>query len=85
MLFNPLRELVCLAELAGISWQYNSNFPSSFPNALSSLYLQSGINDGADFKAVSDAMKVIGFTPDEIQTVYKILATILHLVKHRNI
>uniref|UniRef100_A0A3Q2QCF6 Unconventional myosin-Id n=1 Tax=Fundulus heteroclitus TaxID=8078 RepID=A0A3Q2QCF6_FUNHE len=41
--------------------------------------LQSGINDGADFKAVADAMKVIGFTGDEIQTVYKILATILHL------
>uniref|UniRef100_A0A8C7Y559 Unconventional myosin-Id n=1 Tax=Oryzias sinensis TaxID=183150 RepID=A0A8C7Y559_9TELE len=39
----------------------------------------SGINDGADFKAVADAMKVIGFTGDEIQTVYKILATILHL------
>uniref|UniRef100_A0A3P8R4L1 Unconventional myosin-Id n=1 Tax=Astatotilapia calliptera TaxID=8154 RepID=A0A3P8R4L1_ASTCA len=41
--------------------------------------LQSCINDGADFKAVADAMKVIGFTGDEIQTVYKILATILHL------
>uniref|UniRef100_A0A8C9XX25 Myosin ID n=1 Tax=Sander lucioperca TaxID=283035 RepID=A0A8C9XX25_SANLU len=39
----------------------------------------SSINDGADFKAVADAMKVIGFTGDEIQTVYKILATILHL------
>uniref|UniRef100_A0A665W2A7 Myosin ID n=1 Tax=Echeneis naucrates TaxID=173247 RepID=A0A665W2A7_ECHNA len=37
------------------------------------------INDGADFKAVADAMKVIGFTGDEIQTVYKILAAILHL------
>uniref|UniRef100_A0A8C8DQ90 Unconventional myosin-Id n=1 Tax=Oryzias sinensis TaxID=183150 RepID=A0A8C8DQ90_9TELE len=41
--------------------------------------IKSGINDGADFKAVADAMKVIGFTGDEIQTVYKILATILHL------
>uniref|UniRef100_A0AAY4CWS4 Unconventional myosin-Id n=1 Tax=Denticeps clupeoides TaxID=299321 RepID=A0AAY4CWS4_9TELE len=40
---------------------------------------KSAINDGADFKAVADAMKVIGFTPEEIQTVYKILATILHL------
>uniref|UniRef100_A0A8C3B4X4 Unconventional myosin-Id n=1 Tax=Cyclopterus lumpus TaxID=8103 RepID=A0A8C3B4X4_CYCLU len=39
----------------------------------------SSINDGADFKAVADAMKVIGFTGDEIQTVYKILAAILHL------
>uniref|UniRef100_A0A8C9XZT1 Myosin ID n=1 Tax=Sander lucioperca TaxID=283035 RepID=A0A8C9XZT1_SANLU len=42
-------------------------------------YRRSSINDGADFKAVADAMKVIGFTGDEIQTVYKILATILHL------
>uniref|UniRef100_A0A672H0V2 Unconventional myosin-Id n=1 Tax=Salarias fasciatus TaxID=181472 RepID=A0A672H0V2_SALFA len=33
----------------------------------------------ADFKAVADAMKVIGFTGDEIQTVYRILAAILHL------
>uniref|UniRef100_A0A672GXY9 Unconventional myosin-Id n=1 Tax=Salarias fasciatus TaxID=181472 RepID=A0A672GXY9_SALFA len=41
--------------------------------------LQSSINDGADFKAVADAMKVIGFTGDEIQTVYRILAAILHL------
>ncbi|KAK1881451.1 Unconventional myosin-Id [Dissostichus eleginoides] len=41
--------------------------------------IKSSINDGADFKAVADAMKVIGFTGDEIQTVYKILATILHL------
>uniref|UniRef100_A0AAQ5ZX52 Myosin ID n=1 Tax=Amphiprion ocellaris TaxID=80972 RepID=A0AAQ5ZX52_AMPOC len=48
------------------------------PTSLLSL-LQSSINDNADFKAVADAMKVIGFTADEIQTVYKILATILHL------
>uniref|UniRef100_A0AAY5KQ16 Myosin ID n=1 Tax=Esox lucius TaxID=8010 RepID=A0AAY5KQ16_ESOLU len=40
---------------------------------------QSSINDTADFKAVADAMKVIGFTAEEIQTVYKILASILHL------
>uniref|UniRef100_A0A673BNV4 Myosin ID n=1 Tax=Sphaeramia orbicularis TaxID=375764 RepID=A0A673BNV4_9TELE len=44
-----------------------------------SVFLQSCINDSADFKAVADAMKVIGFTGDEIQTVYKIVATILHL------
>ncbi|XP_076855311.1 unconventional myosin-Id [Brachyhypopomus gauderio] len=41
--------------------------------------IKSSINDTADFKAVADAMKVIGFTAEEIQTVYKILATILHL------
>ncbi|CAB1312019.1 unnamed protein product [Coregonus sp. 'balchen'] len=42
-------------------------------------HVKSSINDGADFKAVADAMKVIGFTADELQTVYKVLATILHL------
>ncbi|GAA6110242.1 unconventional myosin-Id [Tachysurus ichikawai] len=42
-------------------------------------HTKSSINDTADFKAVADAMKVIGFTTEEIQTVYKILATILHL------
>lgn len=42
-------------------------------------HIKSSINDNADYKAVADAMKVIGFTGDEIQTVYKILATILHL------
>ncbi|KAM4524857.1 unconventional myosin-Id isoform 1-T1 [Odontesthes bonariensis] len=42
-------------------------------------HIKSGINDSADFKAVADAMKVIGFTGEEIQTVYRILATILHL------
>ncbi|XP_054624472.1 unconventional myosin-Id [Dunckerocampus dactyliophorus] len=41
--------------------------------------IKSSINDGADFKDVADAMKVIGFTGDEVQTVYKILASILHL------
>ncbi|XP_077482186.1 unconventional myosin-Id [Stigmatopora argus] len=41
--------------------------------------IKSNINDSAEFKAVSDAMKVIGFSGDEIATVYKILATILHL------
>lgn len=41
---------------------------------------QCSINDGAEFKAVADAMKVIGFKQEEIQTVYKIVAAILHLV-----
>nr|XP_033774299.1 LOW QUALITY PROTEIN: unconventional myosin-Id [Geotrypetes seraphini] len=41
--------------------------------------LKSSINDGADFKAVADAMKVIGFKQEEVQTVYKVLAAILHL------
>lgn len=45
-----------------------------------SLSPQCSINDGAEFKAVADAMKVIGFKQEEIQTVYRIVAAILHLV-----
>ncbi|XP_048374320.1 unconventional myosin-Id [Sphaerodactylus townsendi] len=41
--------------------------------------LKCSTHDSADFKAVAEAMKVIGFEPDEVQTVYKILAAILHL------
>ncbi|KFP85149.1 Unconventional myosin-Id, partial [Acanthisitta chloris] len=41
--------------------------------------IKCSINDGAEFKAVADAMKVIGFKQEEIQTVYKIVAAILHL------
>ncbi|KFP02017.1 Unconventional myosin-Id, partial [Calypte anna] len=41
--------------------------------------IKCSINDGAEFKAVADAMKVIGFKQEEIQTVYRILAAILHL------
>lgn len=50
------------------------------PPSQTSLSPQCSINDGAEFKAVADAMKVIGFKQEEIQTVYKIVAAILHLV-----
>ncbi|NXG38092.1 MYO1G protein, partial [Dromaius novaehollandiae] len=40
-----------------------------------------GGDDAASYKEVDDAMAVIGFTPEEISSVYKILAAILHLVK----
>uniref|UniRef100_A0A8C9T8N8 Myosin ID n=1 Tax=Scleropages formosus TaxID=113540 RepID=A0A8C9T8N8_SCLFO len=43
-------------------------------------YIKVGGQLKVDFKAVADAMKVIGFTGEEVHTVYKILATILHLV-----
>lgn len=49
-----------------------------------SLSPQCSINDGAEFKAVADAMKVIGFKQEEIQTVYRIVAAILHLVSPRD-
>uniref|UniRef100_A0A674CLZ6 Myosin 1D n=1 Tax=Salmo trutta TaxID=8032 RepID=A0A674CLZ6_SALTR len=55
------------------------SFHSFYQGTNTFQLLVSSIDDGADFKAVADAMKVIGFTADELQTVYKVLATILHL------
>ncbi|NXM60673.1 MYO1D protein, partial [Illadopsis cleaveri] len=53
--------------------------PSAYSYICPGAQLKCSINDGAEFKAVSDAMKVIGFKQEEIQTVYKIVAAILHL------
>lgn len=41
-----------------------------------------GSNDGGCHKAVLSALKVIGFTQDEIDSIYKIIGTILLLVGH---
>ena len=38
------------------------------------------LNDGKDFDNVRNAMKVLGYTPQEIDTVWKLIAAILHLV-----
>uniref|UniRef100_A0A8B9KUC4 Myosin ID n=1 Tax=Astyanax mexicanus TaxID=7994 RepID=A0A8B9KUC4_ASTMX len=60
--------------------QCRNESKASYPLPVSLLsHLQSSINDNAEFKAVADAMKVIGFTTEEVHTVYRILATILHL------
>ncbi|XP_075444251.1 unconventional myosin-Ig isoform X3 [Ascaphus truei] len=37
------------------------------------------INDKSSYKAVVDSMKVIGFSSEEVDSVYRILAAILHL------
>ncbi|XP_066440730.1 unconventional myosin-Ig-like [Eleutherodactylus coqui] len=37
------------------------------------------INDKASYKLVVDSMKVIGFSPNEVDSVYRVLASILHL------
>uniref|UniRef100_A0A8C2HZF2 Unconventional myosin-Id n=1 Tax=Cyprinus carpio TaxID=7962 RepID=A0A8C2HZF2_CYPCA len=75
-----------LLEKVGGANKHMSGIRSNVRKRMFKLYLMyqdlsalSSINDSADFKAVTDAMKVIGFTTEEIQTVYKILATILHL------
>ncbi|XP_068118869.1 unconventional myosin-Id isoform X2 [Hyperolius riggenbachi] len=52
---------------------------SSYTYTRSLAQVKSSSNDTAEFKEVSEAMKVIGFRPEEIQTVHKILAAILHL------
>ena len=39
------------------------------------------LNDKKDFDVVRNAMRVLGYTADEIETVWKLLASILHLVK----
>ena len=38
------------------------------------------LNDRKDFDNVRNAMKVLGYTPQEIDTVWKLIAAILHLV-----
>ncbi|KFW76091.1 Unconventional myosin-Id, partial [Manacus vitellinus] len=53
--------------------------PSAYSYVCPGAQIKCSINDGAEFKAVADAMKVIGFKQEEIQTVYKIVAAILHL------
>ncbi|XP_075436512.1 unconventional myosin-Id isoform X2 [Ascaphus truei] len=52
---------------------------STYNYTRSGAQLKSSINDSAEFREVSEAMKVIGFKPEEIQTAYKILAATLHL------
>ncbi|GAB6033416.1 Unconventional myosin-Ia [Chamberlinius hualienensis] len=37
------------------------------------------VNDRADYKAVVTAMKTIGFTPGEMDTVWKVVAAVMHL------
>ena len=38
-----------------------------------------GKNDRDDFEALTSAMQVLGFTNEERETIFKILASILHL------
>ncbi|OXB71514.1 UNVERIFIED_CONTAM: hypothetical protein H355_002854 [Colinus virginianus] len=42
-------------------------------------FYQAGINDVDGYRAVEEAMAVIGFTPEEVGAVRRILAAILHL------
>ena len=40
------------------------------------------INDKADFRTVNDAMRAIGFKREHIDTLWRMVAGILHLVRH---
>lgn len=37
------------------------------------------VNDAKDLKAVMEALRVLGFTPDEISALYSIVGAVLHL------
>uniref|UniRef100_A0A8C3XKD8 Myosin IG n=1 Tax=Chelydra serpentina TaxID=8475 RepID=A0A8C3XKD8_CHESE len=69
---------------------YQVSLQGTYPQAGNRSYLSTALtpfpsisqllaSDQSNFKAVADAMTVIGFSPEEIDSVYKILATILHL------
>jgi myosin-1 len=41
------------------------------------------INDGADHKATNSAFRTLGFSTAEVDTVWRIVAAILHLVSKK--
>lgn len=38
------------------------------------------IDDKSDFRTVNNAMKAVGFSSDDINTIWKMVAAVLHLV-----
>lgn len=48
---------------------------------LTTACFQTSNNDRVSHKAVMSALVVIGFSEDEIRSIYQVLASILHLVK----
>lgn len=56
------------------------SFSQSLSFSFSKSSSQASNNDSLCHKAVMAALKVIGFTAEEISSIYKILSTILHLV-----
>ncbi|KAI9140247.1 myosin head, motor domain-containing protein [Paraphysoderma sedebokerense] len=38
-----------------------------------------GVDDAADFKALTDAMKIMGFTPEDQMDFFRVVAAVLHL------
>ena len=39
------------------------------------------LNDRRDFDSVRSAMRLLGYSADQVETVWKLLAAILHLVR----
>lgn len=71
LLVGASDELLASLHLSRDPTTYRFTIEGSMDNSLGS--------DKVNFKAVSDAMDVIGFSPEERDSVYKILASILHL------
>ena len=53
---------------------------SIFPAWLICVFQATGIDDKKDYEVVNKAMKMIGFSDRERETVWKIVAVIIHLV-----
>ncbi|XP_064410637.1 unconventional myosin-Ig [Latimeria chalumnae] len=53
--------------------------PAAYSFTREGTAVVASINDKSNLKLVAEAMKVIGFSSEEIDSVYRILATILHL------
>ena len=44
------------------------------------VFKVASINDKADYRSVCNAMKAVGFSKDDVDTTWKVLGAILHLV-----
>ena len=53
-------------------------FLSFFPNEGGQIVID-GKNDAEDFETLQSALQVLSFSTEECETIYKILASILHL------
>ncbi|XP_053121729.1 unconventional myosin-Ig isoform X4 [Hemicordylus capensis] len=77
--FHAFFQLLLGASNASLDSLHLSRDPATYRFIREGASNNSVGNDKANYQAVADAMKVIGFSPEEKDSVYKILAAILHL------